>query len=356
MNVSLETLGWDRSNETIIELNKQGFELGRIISEHKERYTVRTKEKEVSAEITGNLRFTAQSREDFPAVGDWVALQMYEENSAIIQQILDRKSIIERKAAGQNGEAQIIATNIDYALITTSVDRDFNINRIERYLTICYAAKVEPIVLLSKIDLIDDRSLDNIITEVRLRIKQAAVIPISNKTKIGFEHLNKVLEKGKTYCFLGSSGVGKSSIINSLKEEELLKTKEISESTQRGKHTTTHRELIILENGSILIDTPGMREVGIADQGSGLETTFDTIMQLSGKCRYSDCTHVHENDCAVVQAVEENELDKKAYENFLKMEREKQHYQASIEEKRKKDKALGKMYKNVMKQRKDMKY
>ena len=166
----------------------------------------------------------------------------------------------------------------------------------------------------------------------------------------------ELIEAGKTYCLLGSSGVGKSTLINHLAGREQMKTKEINTEIGRGRHTTTHRELIVLEGGGILIDNPGMREVGITDLGGGLEVTFDTIFALAEQCRFKDCTHTHENGCAVLAALDNGELEEEAYANFRKMEKEKQHFETSVQERRRRDKSLGKMYKEIQKQRKKDKY
>lgn len=331
------------------KLGFDAFDFGRIISEHKERYIVKTDTNEFEAEIVGNLRFTAKSRSYFPAVGDWVAISEYDENKVLIHGVFSRKTSIERQAVGKLGEKQIIATNIDYAFIVQAVDRDFNVNRIERYLTICNASKVQPIIVFNKIDLISDARLKDILNTVQERIKQIPTLAISNQTQNGYEQLLKYISKGKTYCLLGSSGVGKSTLLNNISGKEQMKTNTISSSTNKGRHVTSHRELIVLENGGILIDNPGMREVGIADANKGLEVTFDAIVKLSQDCKFKDCTHTHETGCAVLQAIEKGEVDRDSYENYLKMEKEKSHFESTLLEKKKKDKDLGKMIKNMKK-------
>ena len=295
------------------------------------------------------MRFLAKSREDFPAVGDWVTLTVYDSNFSIIHKVLPRFSIISRQAVGQFGEIQIIATNIDYALLIQAVDRDFNINRIERYLTICFSSKVNPIIVLTKTDLINEQAKAEIIGSINQRIKNVPVFAISNQTQDGYEALKLAIEKGKTFCMLGSSGVGKSTLLNNLSGRNLMKTDSISQSTSKGRHVTSHRELIVLENGGILIDNPGMREVGIVDKANGLEATFDKIFSLSQNCRFKDCTHTSEIGCSVLEALENGAIDKGSYENYLKMEREKSYFESSVVEKRKKDKDFGKMIKNYKK-------
>ncbi|MEN2284310.1 ribosome small subunit-dependent GTPase A [Algoriphagus sp. SE2] len=348
--MTLEDLGYNLELEKYRKNhNLDSFGVGRVTSEHKERYIVKTPEQEYDSEIIGNLRFTANNRSDFPAVGDWVAISEYDNNKALIQSVFPRKTIIERQAVGKHGEKQIIATNIDYAFIIQAVDRDFNINRIERYLTICNTSKVNPIIILNKIDLINDNELSELVSKVQERAKQVPIIPISNTSKKGFEKLEETLEKSKTYCLLGSSGVGKSTLLNNLLEKQLMKTNTISSSTNKGRHVTSHRELIVLENGGILIDNPGMREVGIADSNDGLEITFSKIIELSKDCKFKDCTHTTEINCAVLSAVEKGEIDKSSFENFIKMVREKEHFESTVAEKRKKEKDFGKMVKNYKK-------
>ncbi len=351
--MQLEELGYNIEIETYRkENNLSQFKIGRVIAEHKERYEVRTVNGDFDAEIIGNIRFTANSRTDFPAVGDWVAVSEYDKDKLLIHAILPRKTTVERNAIGKYGETQIIATNIDYAFIVQAVDRDFNINRIERYLTICNTSKVNPIIILTKVDLIDSTTLDEITEKIKHRVKYTPIIAISNYTSVGIDKVKVVIEKGKTYCLMGSSGVGKSTLINSLTGKEIMRTDSISEASNRGKHVTTHRELILLENGGILIDNPGMREVGIVDSSNGLEVTFDDILKYAPHCKYADCRHTHEAGCAVIEAVENGDIDRASYENYLKMERERNFFEASQAEKKRKEKMLGKVLKNY---KKDMK-
>lgn len=352
-----QDLGYTESLENYrIEKHLDSFELGRVILEHKDRYSIKSNEKEYDAELIGNLRYTAESRADLPAVGDWVAFTEYDQDKALIHAVYPRYSVIERQAVGKSGEKQIIAANIDFGLIVQSVNRDFNINRLERYLTICNDSNVEPMIVLSKIDLITASELETLIALVKKRVKQVLILPISNQSTLGLDQLSKSIKPGKTYCLLGSSGVGKSTLLNHLTGQELMITGEISTSIDRGKHITSHRELVVLENGGILIDNPGMREVGISDSSSGLEITFESIYQLAQECKFSDCSHTNEKGCAILEAVEAGEIDIDSYENFLKMERERAHFESTIEEKRSKDKNFGKMIRNVKKERGRNKY
>jgi ribosome biogenesis GTPase len=348
--MKLEDLGYNDKIEALrIENDLEAFEIGRVVSEHKERYVVKTEKGELEAEITGNLRFSANSREDFPAVGDWVSLIIHDPDFSIIHAVLPRFSLLSRQAVGRFGEIQIIAANIDCAFLVQAVDRDFNINRLERYLTICHSSKVSPIIVLTKTDLICEQEIAGIIDSVHRRIKDIPVFAISNETQDGYEALKRSIEKGKTYCMLGSSGVGKSTLLNNLSGRTIMRTDAISTSTSKGRHVTSHRELLVLDNGGILVDNPGMREVGIVDTNHGLETTFDRILDFSRNCRFKDCTHTRESGCAVLDAVETGEIDKSSYESYLKMERERAYFESSVAERRKEDRNFGKMMKNYKK-------
>jgi len=348
--MTLEDLGYNDNLEHFRTSNNLlNFDVGRVISEHKERYIVKTTDNEYEAEVIGNLRFSAKNRSDFPAVGDWVSISQYDADKVIIYNVLQRKNIIERQAIAKFGEKQIIATNIDYAFIVQAIDRDFNINRVERYLTICNTSDVLPIIVINKIDLINNDDLQTIKDNISKRIKQVPIVFISNETKNGYDDLMKLIEKSKTYCLLGSSGVGKSTLLNNLIGQNVMQTNSISESTKKGKHVTSHRQLFVLETGGLIIDNPGMREVGIGDDEKGLEITFNKISELSVNCKYKDCKHINITGCAVIEAVEQGIIEKNSYENYLKLEREKQHFEMDIVEKRKKDKQFGKMMKRYKK-------
>ena len=347
--MTLEDLGYNSKLEESRKMqNLESFSIGRVIQEHKDRYTVKTESDEFDCELIGNLRFTVTEKSELPSVGDWVAISEYDEAKALIYGILPRSSVLERKLVGKLSQTQIIAVNIDYGIIIQSVNRDFSINRLERYLTICHASKIDPIIVLSKIDLIEDSELEELLTQVQERITDVPLIPISNQSKVGIDLINSMLIRGKTYCLLGSSGVGKSTLINTLIGEELLETGEISESIKRGRHITTHRELIVFEKG-VLIDNPGMREVGITDSTDGFEMTFDEILNLSQGCKYKDCTHTTEDGCAVLTALENDELNIESYDNFLRMGKERMHFESNAQERKKKGKDLGKLIKNMKK-------
>lgn len=331
------------------QILQPGQVLGRVIAEHKERYLVHTEEADhLETEVTGQLRFSAESRSDFPAVGDWVVLTVHDQ-LGIIHAILPRHSLLKRRAVGQTGEVQVIAANLDFAFIIQALGRDINFNRLERYLTICYDADIQPIVIVTKTDLWPSAEVDEIIIQMKKRVPNIAIIPVSNVTQSGLAEIKKTIIPGKTYAFLGSSGVGKSSLINNLLGIPLMATQEVSTSTSKGKHRTTHRELHVLSDGGILIDNPGMREVGLTDTNQGLELTFEEIKLLAVDCRYKDCTHVHEQGCAVIRAVEEGRLEAGIYSNYIKMYKETAFFESSALEKRRREKEAGKMMKNYKK-------
>lgn len=348
--MKLEQLGFTKQIGEIMDLeNLNENELARVIVEHKERYRVQNVDGTYHAEIIGNLRYSARGRVDFPAVGDWVKITMMDTSSAIILEVLPRYTMLQRQAVGKMGEIQIIATNIDYAFIVQSVGHDFNLKRMERYLAICYASNIEPLILLTKTDLASEEEIVGLQTQIRDRIKDAVVIALSNETKQGLDKLNDMMKPYKSYCFLGSSGVGKTTIVNFLKGEKILKTSPVSDSTSKGRHTTSHRELIILPNKSIVIDTPGMRELGMTDQADGIEQTYEDIVAFSEECRYMDCTHTNETGCAVLEAVDQGDIPEEMLRNYLKLMREQEHFSSTVVEKRKKDKDFGKMVKEVKK-------
>lgn len=340
----LESYGYHAGIEASREeLGLQGFAIGRVVAEHRERYVVATESGDTEAEVSGSLRFLAKSREDFPAVGDWVALSVDDSGTAIVHGILPRSSMISRQAVGGFGEIQIVATNVDHALLVQAVDRDFNLARLERYLAICRSSKVDPIVVMTKTDLVDSHRLAEIVRGIPERIGDVPVVAVSDRTDQGYAPLRAMLANGRTYCLLGSSGVGKSTLLNRLCGGDRMRTDAISESTGKGRHVTSHRALFVLEGGAHLIDNPGMREVGVVDSGRGLEVTFDHVLAFSGACRFRDCTHTAEAGCAVLDAVRRGEIGTGSYESFLKMEKERAHFESSVAERRKKDRAFGRM-------------
>ncbi|MBK9389033.1 MAG: ribosome small subunit-dependent GTPase A [Bacteroidetes bacterium] len=348
--MNLAELGFTETlSEYIKENNLSDFPAGRVTQEHRERYVVSDGEKEYDAEITGNLRFSSSSREDFPAVGDWVMMTVYDSDQAVIHKVLPRRSMLARQAVGKFGEIQIISANIDVAFIIQAINNNFSINRLERYLSICYSSDIEPVMVISKTDLSTEEEISNAVSELEKREKKVNYILLSNITLKGLDQIMDFIQRGKTYCVVGSSGVGKSTLINNLLKRQVLKTGHISLSTNKGRHITEHRELFVLENGGIIIDTPGMKEVGMTDNQEGIKATFQDIISLSLKCRFSDCQHINETGCAVTEALKKGILDEDSYHNYLKIIKEQKRFTTTVAEKRKKDKVFGKLVKNYYK-------
>ncbi len=320
----------------------------RIISEYKGAYKVKNEDGEFLARVTGKHMFDALSREDFPAVGDFVIIEELPEAQAVIREILPRKTIMKRKSVGA-GDVQIIATNIDVAFVVESIGRDWSLNRFERYFAIARDGGIEPAIIINKTDLILKDELDRKLAEIKNRFPNTNVFFVSVANGEGFDELKKYIEKDKTYCFLGSSGVGKSSLINRLMGKNLIKTKDISFYSERGKHITTARQMYFLDNGGVVIDNPGMREIGMTDASIGIDNLFDDISRLSEMCKYRDCAHAHESGCAVLKAVESGEIDKEKYLNYLNLKKETEFYEMSELEKKEKNKNFGKFIKNTKK-------
>jgi ribosome biogenesis GTPase len=347
MHDSLEQLGFRSTfRNALVENGWEHLEPGRIIEAHMDKYLVRTAGGTYRAEITGKLRFTLEERADFPTVGDWVAAALLDD-LAIIHHLLPRETALVRRAASQQSTRQVIGANIDLALIVQAVEQDFNLNRLERYLAAAYGGGIEPVVVLSKSDLLPAAEVDALEARIALRHPGQQVIRTSSLEAGGLEAIRGFLKEGKTYCVLGSSGVGKSTLINGLLGEALLETGELSDWNQRGKHTTTHRALFVVPSGGILIDTPGMRELGVADGHGGVEKTFEDIVALAENCRFSDCTHGDEPGCAIIAALESGDLDPEKLANYEKIRRETAHYEASAAEKRRKDRDFGRLVKRI---------
>jgi len=320
----------------------------RVVAQYRGKYRVKNDENEFWAEITGKMMFFAGSKTDYPVVGDIVRISELEPDHAVIREILPRKTALSRKAPGKD-EVQPIAANIDMAFVVQAVDRDFNLNRIERYLTIIKAGKIGPAILLNKIDLISKDELNDKLTQIKDRFRGIEVITTSVVDRSGIESLRKAIKKGRAYCLVGSSGSGKSSLINELLGKELIKTNTISTATKKGRHTTTHRELFVLQNGGMVVDNPGIREVGVADAGEAVAGVFGEISELATGCKFADCTHINEPGCAILAALRSGKLSEAKYLNYIKLKKESDHYSMSNLEKRREDRNFGQMVKNFKK-------
>lgn len=353
--MKIEQLGFSKWFQDRIDPTKlTDHQVARVISVNKDSYTINNGKGDVSAEATGKLMFSADSPLDYPATGDWVLAQYYDKDSfAIISEIVPRKSVLKRKASGKKIEFQIIATNIDTGLIVQSLDTNYNLRRLERYLVMINESDIQPVVLLSKSDLQPAKEIDKKVTEINALIPNIRVVSFSNEDNTSLKLVKELLVPCKTYCLLGSSGVGKTTLINNLLDEVRLKTCAVREKDRKGRHITTRRQLIYLKNGAMIIDTPGMRELGNFAVDTGIHNTFDEIEGLSNQCRYNDCSHTQEQGCSILAAVKDGTISQERYQNFIKLNKESAFYEMSYLEKRRKDKNFGKFVKSVMK---DMKY
>ncbi|GKX27820.1 ribosome small subunit-dependent GTPase [Vallitalea longa] len=345
--------GWNEELEqSFTTYYSKGLIPARILVEHRGIYRVVTQYGELEGFNSGKLYYEA-SKDLLPTVGDWVAVTPVNgEEKAIIKKVLPRKSKFIRKIAGNTTEGQVVATNFDYVFIVTSLNNNFNVKRLERYLTVAWDSGAEPVIILSKADLCDN--VNDRLAEVQNISFGVNVHVISSISGTGIHEIKKYFSEGKTSVVLGSSGVGKSTLINTLLGEEVMMVNEAREDDDRGRHTTTHRELIILKDGGMIIDTPGMREIGLWSEGEDenvLTDTFSEINALSENCRFRDCTHTNEPGCAVLNAIKSGELDEERLKSYKKLKRElifiesKKNAKLKLEEKRKM-KAKFKQYRN----------
>jgi ribosome biogenesis GTPase len=348
--VNLKDLGYDDWFRAKLAENPLAENnIARVIAVDRDRYMVGSALGSIPAELTGRLVYSAVTTEDIPCVGDWVLVDYYDNNEhAIVHDMLHRRTILRRRSSGIRVDYQPIAANVDVAFIVQSCDVDYNLNRLDRYIAMTKDGGVNSTLLLTKCDLVDETSLESMIAEVR-REHSIDVIPLSNATGIGYDRFRNILEKAKTYCLIGSSGVGKSTILNKLVGNEVFTTNSVREKSGKGRHTTTRRQLVILDNGAIFVDTPGMRELGMLGFSLGIDQGFSDIAAIAKRCRFTDCTHTIENECAVLKSVSAGELTTERYESYLKLMRESKYYEMTYIEKRKKDKEFGKMVKNYMK-------
>ncbi|MDY3745960.1 MAG: ribosome small subunit-dependent GTPase A [Lachnospiraceae bacterium] len=291
----------------------------RVVSQERNLYRIKSEKGEIFAEVSGKFRYDAGTVSDFPAVGDYVLASWPDDQShGVITALYPRKNCFLRKAAGTERREQVVAANVNYVFLCMSLNNDYNLRRLERYLSIAWESGSSPVIILTKADLCAD--VETKVREVSQIAIGVDVIPVSSYLD-DFDKVYDYVRPGMTVAFLGSSGVGKSTLINKLVGEELIETQGLR-NDDKGRHTTTHREVIELKNGAFVIDTPGMRELGMWDSGAGIETTFSDIEELTCDCRFGDCSHTREPGCAIRAALESGELDAERWNAYLKLKKE----------------------------------
>ena len=344
--MELLDIGWNKSIEDNYQkLGIDNLLLGRVIFHSGKQYKIITTTGELIANISSSVINSIKNKSELPSVGDWVCLKKIDEFRPYnIVKIIPRINKLSRKVAGDKSEEQIIASNIDIVFIMTSVDDDFNIRRLERYLAMSNQINSKPIIIINKIDKCNN--FEKYIKETEQIFQNTSIIYISAKEGKNIQDVNKHIEKGKTIILLGSSGVGKSTLINQILGYSRQKVGKIREKDSKGRHITTNRELIILPKGGILIDNPGLREIQLWSSEEGIIKTFQDIDELSRQCRFRDCIHDSEPGCAIKQAVESGQLSQERLDNYKKLLREQEYLnqRRNTYERKKKDKKLGKLY------------
>ncbi|MCI0448602.1 MAG: ribosome small subunit-dependent GTPase A [Chlorobi bacterium] len=337
----LRLYGWNEFFEAYFnEYASDGLAPARVAVEHRNNYELYSEYGELIAEKSGKLFYNATSADELPAVGDWVvAMPIQKEKKAVISAVLPRRTKFSRKKAGPVTEEQVVAANVDTAFIVSSLNQELNFRRMERYLALAWDNDVKPVIVLSKADLCDDVYAK--LVETQNNITGTDIHVVSALKNAGIDELFKYFESNKTIAVIGSSGVGKSTLINSLLHWKKMKVSDISLYKDKGRHTTTHRELTLVPGGGLIIDTPGMREIQLWEGGGGLSELFEDIEQLSLECKFSDCRHESEPGCAVKEAIKSGTLDPKRFKSYRKLQNEinyferKQNVRAQLEEKKK---------------------
>lgn len=345
----LTAYGWTEAwQKSFNEFGEASLIPARVLAQHREEYDVVTGTNTIRAECMGKFYYQTDEPMDLPTVGDWVGIQVFDDRG-FIHQVLPRQTSLSRRSPHTKSGLQIMAANLDTAFVVQSLDHNFNLNRLDRYLTIIQAGHVQPALILNKSDLLDASSLDELLNSLQA-YENLPIFITSSESGDGLNQLKDYLQPTLTYGFLGSSGVGKSTLINQLgmTEQNAIKTARLSDKTNKGRHTTTHRQMYHLLNGSLVIDTPGMREIGLTDEGDIISSASDLIESLTKDCQFKDCQHENEPGCEVQLALENGTLDRRSYENYQKLLREQAHFSSTTLERKQKEKSFGKMVKGVV--------
>ncbi len=351
-HTALLELGWNEWFEQRAE-SCQANSIARVAAVDRDQLLLVDQSGFFRAKLAGSYLHRHHLSHELPCVGDWVCLQKHSgDGVGIVHMLLERKTELRRKSAGNVIGYQMIAANVDYVAIVQSCHVDFNLKRLERYLVMVMDGGAEPFILLTKTDLVDPALLAAQLQEIASAGITAPIVTLSNVTRDGLDDFKRLLLPKKSYCFVGSSGVGKSTLINHLIGREKLETQDVS-GTGEGRHTTVRRELIRLEGGALVIDNPGMREFGIFGAENGIVSSYSDITAHSSSCRYRDCSHTGEPGCAVLEAMQRGEISREHLDNYLKLSKESKFYEMSYAEKRKKDREFGKFIKSAKKDLKD---
>ncbi len=329
--MNLHDLGWTDSHQTDFEPHAAaGLVPARVSEQHRGAYVVLAEQGELRADLAGRLSHGAAGAGELPAVGDWVAVApRSDEGAATIQAVLPRRTKFSRKVAWAAAEEQVLAANIDTVFLVTSLNEDFNLRRLERYLTLAWESGAQPVIVLTKADLCDD--VEGRVLAVEAISFGVPVHAISSSTGAGLDLVRSHLAPGRTIALLGSSGVGKSTLVNTLAGREVLAVQEIRESDGEGRHTTTHRQLVLLPEGGLVLDTPGMRELQLWESSEGLGETFADVEELAARCRFGDCAHRTEPGCAILAALEDGTLEEERWTSYQKLQRELEHLERRLD-------------------------
>lgn len=351
----LTEFGWGKIHEQYFDASQSTeFRIGRVISVRGFKYELITEKGELETELSGKLLY-GSSGEELPKVGDWVKYLDYDQMGYIVD-VLPRQNFLSRKSPGNKTEKQVLAANIDCALVVQGLDRDFNLMRLDRYLVQLVACQIKAAVVLNKADLVENTQSYS--DEIRKLGRDCEIYFCSTYTGQGIDELkNDILQPQKTFILIGSSGVGKSSLLNALMSDEKQKTGVVSDNTSKGKHTTTSRDLFRLASGSLIIDTPGMREFGVTfEDGTSSDEMFPAVAKFASACRYSDCKHVNETGCAVIEAANNGELEPEVYASYVKLLKEQRRFEVSAEDKKREGKEAGRRSREANNFRKKFKY